>query len=338
MDARFSQLENWLQSTLGYKNYHIAPASADASFRRYFRVTRGSESVIVMDAPPEREDCAKFVRVARRFAEAGINVPHVLAENLNDGFLLLSDFGNRQYLSELTPETVDVLYGDATTSLLRLQSCEIASQPFPLYDRALLERELEIFREWFLDKYLRLVLTARAAQELGNTFAKLVECALEQPRVWVHRDFHSRNLMITEAHSPGVLDFQDAVIGPITYDLASLLRDCYIEWPRGRVDRWAASFFDRAGNLSAYEGVERKQFLRWFDWMGMQRHLKAIGIFARLNARDGKPGYLKDIPRTLGYVIDVAARYPEFTSFGTFLGEDVTRALNNLGFAAVAAR
>lgn len=334
MDARFYQLEHWLQTTLGYKNYQIAPASADASFRRYFRVIRGRESVIVMDAPPEREDCAKFVRVARRLAEAGINVPQVLAEQLDDGFLLLSDLGNRQYLGELTPETVDVLYGDATTSLLRLQRGEATSQPFPLYDQALLERELGIFREWFLDKHLRLMLADDTTRELENTFAKLVKSALEQPRVWVHRDFHSRNLMITQEDSPGVLDFQDAVIGPITYDLASLLRDCYIEWPRARVDRWAASFFDRAANLAAYEGVERKQFLRWFDWMGMQRHLKAIGIFARLNARDGKSGYLKDIPRTLGYVMDVAQRYPELASFGTFLREDVSKALNNVSIAA----
>lgn len=328
MDARLEQLERWLKETLGYHDYQIAPASSDASFRRYFRVTGCGEPVIVMDAPPERERCDQFVRVARAFAGLGIHVPRILEEQLKDGFLLLSDLGTRQYFTELSPENADLLYGDALDGVLRLQRGEITNALFPPYDRALLERELVIFREWFLDKYLHVVSQDVAVPELDAAFSLMVDAALEQPRVWVHRDYHSRNLMIVDQNNPGVLDFQDAVMGPITYDVVSLLRDCYIAWPRDRVERWALSFLERAGSLPAYQGVERDQFIRWMDWMGMQRHLKAIGIFARLNLRDGKPGYLKDIPRTFSYVLDVAGRYVEFAPFVKFLRDKVVPVLS----------
>jgi aminoglycoside/choline kinase family phosphotransferase len=211
---------------LGYHDYQIAPASSDASFRRYFRVTGCGEPVIVMDAPPERERCDKFVRVARAFAGLGIHVPSIWEENLNEGFLLLSDLGARQYFTALSPENADLLYGDALDTVLRLQRGEITDDLFPPYDRALLERELMIFREWFLDKHLHLVAQDAAVPVLDQAFSLMVEAALEQPRVWVHRDFHSRNLMVVDQNNPGVLDFQDAVMGPITYDLVSLLRDC----------------------------------------------------------------------------------------------------------------
>jgi aminoglycoside/choline kinase family phosphotransferase len=323
---RLEQLKRWLESELDFNEYTLNPASADASFRRYFRVVHQGESFIVMDAPPEKEDSRPFISVSRMFFDVGLNVPAVIDDDLEQGFLLLSDLGSRPYLDELNSETVERLYGDALSALATIQTCIPANGGLPLYDRTLLLTEMELFREWLLGKHLGVTQEGSQTAVIDAAFSLLADSALEQPQVCVHRDYHSRNLMITARNNPGILDFQDAVIGPVTYDLVSLLRDCYIEWPRARVEDWALGYQE----LALQSGILREEhgdpvrFLRWFDLMGMQRHLKAAGIFARLNHRDGKPGYLADIPRTLGYVVDVASRYDELAEFGTFVAEEVT--------------
>ena len=304
-----AQISEWVRDVLHLAEIVLAPASSDASFRRYFRVWRGAESFVVMDAPPPQEDCARFVRIALALQSLGLHVPRVLAQDLERGFLLLSDLGVRPYLSSLNEQTVDALYGDAMKALHRLQAHDGSAAVLPVYDEALLLREVHIFKEWFVGRHLELTLSAEDEALLTDATRVLIDAALEQPRVWVHRDFHSRNLMVTARDNPGVLDFQDAVVGPVTYDVASLLRDCYIRWPVERVVGWAAQYWSHARDLPGLNGVSEKQFLHWFDLMGAQRHMKAIGIFARLKHRDGKPGYVADIPRTLGYVLEVAQRH-----------------------------
>lgn len=324
-DTRLTEISEWTREALQLSACTLAPASSDASFRRYFRVWRGKESYVVMDAPPPQEDCGRFVRIAAALLAVGLNVPRVLAQDLQRGFLLLSDLGVEPYLNCLNETSADRLYGDAMAALLRLQRHDGSATSLPPYDEALLLREVGIFREWFVERHLGHVLSARDEQILADAFRHLVDSALEQPRVWVHRDFHSRNLMVTSRDNPGVLDFQDAVVGPITYDLVSLLRDCYIRWPSERVQSWAVRYWQQARALPVYVGVSEAQFLRWFDFMGAQRHIKAIGIFARLNHRDGKPGYLGDIPRTLGYVMEVAERHDELRPLRHWLTEHVRR-------------
>lgn len=300
----------------------LAPASSDASFRRYFRVRCGEHSYIAMDAPPEQEDCGPYLAIAQMFLDIGLHVPEVLHADRRRGFLLLSDLGERLYLHALDDTSVDRLYGDALGALAVIQSCAPRDHGLPVYDRALLNSEMALFRDWLLGRHLSLHLTGEEQQALVRSFGLLADAALAQPQVCVHRDYHSRNLMVTERNNPGILDFQDAVVGPVTYDLVSLLRDCYIAWPRERVERWALGYRE----LAVQTGVLRppyqdeQQFLRWFDWMGVQRHLKAAGIFARLQHRDAKPGYLKDIPRTLAYVAEVCARYPQLNELRRIVG------------------
>ncbi len=315
MPERLKQLENWLQTDCGIPEYRIEPASGDASFRRYFRVTLPDNSTrIAMDAPPDKENCEPFVRISRQFEELGLNVPSILAEDHDQGFLLLKDLGSVQYLDELVHANVDQLYGHALSALLTLQSsCD--SSGLPKYDNKLLLQEMELFREWLLKKHLGICLSDEDNRVLDEAFEMLAENALEQPQVCVHRDYHSRNLMIpSEAHHgsvPGILDFQDAVEGPVTYDLVSLIKDCYIEWPREKVIDWAMDYCRRCIQSGLLKPEDENKFLRWFDLMGVQRHLKAAGIFARLNHRDGKDGYLKDIPRTVGYIGQLKPFYPE---------------------------
>lgn len=321
----------WLGGLLPLAHARIAPASSDASFRRYFRVHHEGVIWIVMDAPPDKLDCRPFVALAGALDGLGLQVPRVLAADLEQGFLLLTDLGDRPYLAELNDASVEGLYEDALDSLARLQvGGDPDSKLLPAYDAGLLQREMELFREWFLARYLGFALDAEEHRLLDNSFSILLANALEQPRVWVHRDYHSRNLMVTAEASPGILDFQDAVVGPVTYDLVSLLRDCYIAWPRQRVEDWALRYRARLIALG-FRGLadDPAVFLRWFDLMGAQRHLKAVGIFARLYLRDGKPGYLADIPRTLGYVREVSGRYPELAGLHEFL--------HNRGLAAKAA-
>ena len=320
MSEREQLVQEWLSEVLPARLDRIAPASSDASFRRYFRVWFDGQTRIVMDAPPDKEDCRPFVAIAQALRGLGLNAPEVLAGDLDQGLLLLTDLGSRQYLAELDARSVPGLYGDALEALARLQiGGDPASPLLPPYDSALLYREMELFREWFLGKLLDLNLGEEEHHTLDHVFALLADNALEQPRVWVHRDYHSRNLMVTDPDNPGVLDFQDAVVGAVTYDLVSLLRDCYIAWPRAQVEAWALNHRARLRALGMRGLDDADEFLRGFDLMGVQRHLKATGIFARLNLRDGKPGYLRDIPRTLGYVLDVAERYPELAGLRDLL-------------------
>jgi N-acetylmuramate 1-kinase len=278
-------------------------------------------TVIAMDAPPAQEDVRPFIEIARRLRAIGLNVPEIVAQDPEQGFLLLTDLGDRLYLRALTESSADGLYADALKALVRLQAGGVDTMFLPAYDEAFLRRELEIFREWYLLRHLGLKLSAAQQAAFDETVALLVASALEQPRVWVHRDYHSRNLMVTPAGNPGILDFQGALYGPITYDLASLLRDSYIAWPRTRIAGWIDQYLALATDAGLPVAVEKQRFLRWFDWMGLQRHIKVVGIFARLSHRDGKPGYLDDIPRTLGYIVDVSGRYSELQRLHALLSE-----------------
>lgn len=335
MPERLEKIQHWLQSQ-GIKDYHIAPASADASFRIYFRISFrdggypgvDGQTLIVMDAPPEKEDCGPFIYMAKLLEDMGLHVPHLLNSDLQQGFLLLSDLGSEQYLPHLNTDSVDRLYGDAMEALLCMQrSQDSRIKSLPPYDRKLLMTEMELFREWLLKQHLGLQLSNAEEKMLDQAFDWLAESALGQPQVFVHRDYHSRNLMISHP-SPGILDFQDAVYGPVTYDLVSLLRDCYIDWPREQVESWVRDYH-RACSGPAAE-VDFARFLAWFDLMGVQRQFKASGIFARLNHRDGKPGYLNDIPRTLAYVMQIAGDYPPLQGVAELINEQVLPRLDEL--------
>lgn len=320
VDLRLEQLKVWLNDNkITYQD--IAPASADASFRRYFRITDAEKTFIVMDAPPEKEDCKPFVDIAKLLFDFGLNVPQILQQDLEQGFLLLSDLGNTVFLSELNNKTVDEMYGSAMKSLLLMQKNKKPN--LPAYDETLLRNELNLFPDWYLAKQLKISVSAEQKEVLEQTFEILIKNALEQPQVCVHRDYHSRNLMVNKNNSdaPGVIDFQDAVIGAVTYDLVSLLKDCYINWPRQKIEEWVKYFHTEAESLGIINGVSFDKFLRWFDLMGLQRHIKVAGIFSRLKHRDGKTGYLKDIPRTMDYVFDVLERYPEFKPLQKLLRE-----------------
>ena len=321
MSERLAELQYWLADELGFGDFTIEPASSDASFRRYFRVTSGKTSQIVMDAPPDKEDCGPFISIASILADLGLNVPLILEADLRRGFLLMSDLGSVHYLQALNEQNVERLYGDALHALRLLQTVPVEDAGIPDYDRDLLLREMALFRDWYLGRHLQLTMSEALSEVLEQSFAFLAEAALSQPRAWVHRDYHSRNLMVTEMSNPGILDFQDAVIGPVTYDLVSLLRDCYVRWPQERVMGWVRDYLAISQANGLLSGIDLQQFQRWFDLMGVQRHLKAIGIFARLNYRDGKPGYLPDIPRTLGYVFEVSGRYAELSPLRRLLAE-----------------
>ncbi len=324
-DDRFEALLEWVGRILGSRDLDLAPASSDASFRRYFRVTHDGQTRIAMDAPPEREDCRVFADIARRLARAGLWVPQVLAEDPARGFLLLTDLGERLYLHELNPGTAPRLYADALHALHTMQERADRSG-LPIYDHAWLLREMELFRVWLLEKHLGLRLSAGEHLILDETFRFLAGEAAAQAQVFVHRDYHSRNLLYMAdrdpaAGKPGIIDFQDAVGGPRSYDLVSLLRDCYIRWPEEQVRAWAMAYRERAA--PALRAVDRAAFWRDFELMGVQRHLKAAGIFARLRHRDGKPGYLADVPRTMSYIADVSRGYRELSALYAFLCERV---------------
>jgi hypothetical protein len=346
-DLRTISMFDWLENDLLFTIAACAPASSDASFRRYFRVSTSGgcmdagriapdqlseqslatagQQFIVMDAPPAKENIEPFIRIAKLLTQHQINVPTIFQQNLTDGFLLLEDFGNQCFLDQLNETTVDELYQTALDSLFKLQTqVSVQNAGLPSYDEALLHRELAIFDEWFLTELLDIQIPISVWERVRTL---LTASALEQPHAFVHRDYHSRNLMVLASDSPGIIDFQDAVIGPISYDLVSLLRDCYIDWPEQQVEQWRLNYFERlrqAGLITCSPA----QFKRWFDLMGMQRHLKAIGIFSRLHLRDGKSNYLADIPRTLNYVTTVCAAYPELAEFNAFLQEQVLPALS----------
>ena len=322
---RLEQIHAWLRNGQGMDAYTLAPASEDASFRRYYRIDTGAGSRILMDAPPGKEDCRPFLDINRRLARAGVNVPAIHASDTELGFILMDDFGSALYLDRLTEGNAAGLYADAIDALVRMQRATDVGG-LPLYDERLLLSEMRLFRDWLVERHLRISLD-REAESLFNLASEtLIANALEQPQIFVHRDYHSRNLMHTEEGNPGVLDFQDAVYGPISYDLVSLLKDCYIQWPGERIRAWVSDYRRKIAPAFAAD-VGEERFLRWFDLMGAQRHLKASGIFARLWHRDGKAGFLRDIPRTLSYIVDLREHYPELAWLGDFIDERVLPAL-----------
>lgn len=310
-DPRLKSLSHWVSAQFDGDNLKLEPASSDASFRRYFRVQPEPEkTLIVMDAPPEHEDNPAFVKVAALLEQASIHAPKVLAKNMEQGFLLLTDLGTTTYLAADQSDAAgsDVRYQAAVHALLKMQQ-NCSAQTLPSYDAKLLDFEMALFRDWLLLKHLGLKLSNVEEEILAQQFSFLRESALQQPQVFVHRDYHSRNLMDCGADSPGILDFQDAVKGPVTYDLVSLLRDCYRRWPDAQVNAWFDLWYNGATDLGLLNDASRAQVRQWFDWMGVQRHIKASGIFARLNHRDGKSNYLNDIPLTVSYIREIAGRY-----------------------------
>ena len=329
---RLQQLTVWLQGQFPGEKFSLAPASSDASFRRYFRASFDGRTLIVMDAPPDHEDCRPFLHVARLFEKAGTHVPHVYAEDLTQGFLLLSDLGSTTYLQALSVrgdaaqqgtveslENARRLYKAATDALIKIQLAS-NDKDLPPYDEALLLREMRLFSEWYINKHLQVTLTSAQNAKLETVFSRIVTNNLAQPRVYVHRDYHSRNLMLAEPN-PGILDFQDAVYGPITYDLASLFKDAYIKWDEEIVIDWLIDYWEKARRARLPVPEDFGQFYRDFELMGVQRHLKVLGIFARLYYRDGKDGYLKDMPLVMSYLRAAAARYVDLKPLFNLLNE-----------------
>lgn len=320
MDARLDALKRWLAGPLGGSAFGIAPASADASFRRYFRATLADgRSFVAMDAPPDQEDCLAFVRVAQMLRDAGVHAPRICAQDLAQGYLLLEDLGSSTYLDALSRQNAGALMGDAIGALLKWQ---LATRPggLPPYGEALLRSEMALFSQWYVGRHLGRGLTTAQGAAFASVCTLLAQSALAQPAVYVHRDYMPRNLMVSEPN-PGVLDFQDAVLGPITYDIASLTRDAFISWEEERVLDWAARYWEGAKRARLPVDLDFAQFWRALEWMGLQRHLKVLGIFARLTYRDGKPKYLADTPRFLGYARAVARRYAALVPLARLLDE-----------------
>ena len=311
-----------------FQNYRLMVASDDASFRRYFRATsetHATDTYIFVDAPPEKEDSRPFVQVQAMLAGAGLAVPRIYRADLAQGFMMLADFGDTLYLDMLADNQafqIETRYQAAFQGIRQMQQIRVLEQ-LPVYDDAKLRTEMALFTDWFLAQQLALVIEPREQALIQQLFDALVTAALSQPQVFVHRDYHCRNLMVIAGEQPGIIDFQDAVRGPLTYDLVSLLKDCYHQFPRSQVVGWVNQAHRQWMQSVPESPVEAAEFLRWFDLMGMQRHLKCAGIFSRLNLRDGKTRYLNDIPLVLAYIVEVCGLYPEFTEIGAWLSEQV---------------
>ncbi|MBD8899903.1 phosphotransferase [Rhodanobacter sp. DHG33] len=329
-DDRTAARLAWARHTLGDSSLTLESASADASFRSYWRTSHGGQSWIVMDSPPEREDPRPWLAMNARLSTAGLHVPKVAAQDLQQGFLLIEDLGSRLYLAELSDASADRLYGDAMNALLAMQT-RVASDDLPPFDRTVLVNGLEVMPTWFLERHLGHTPSCDEWDVLEAAFDLIVHNAMAQPRVFVHRDYHSRNLLVVDENNPGIIDFQGALHGPLTYDLASLLRDAYIAWPRERVLGWVESYRLRLLGASVIDDtVDATRFRRWFDLTGLHRHVRVLGQFYRLWYRDGKPGYLKDVPQVYRYVVEVARSYPELADFAALLerhatGRDLTQ-------------
>lgn len=320
---KLNTLKNWLETACLLRNFELQPLANDASFRQYFRVQMHNNCHIVMLAPPDKEDITAFISIAKDFTDQGIHVPKILNYHLAQGFILLSDLGNDLYLNLLNTENADSLYSRALAVIPQIQACEpklANNQPLGLFDEKSIRLELSLFSDWFLDKHLKFKITPKLSASLEKIFQLLIASALEQPRVCVHRDYHSRNLLLINQKKVGVLDFQDAVYGPISYDAVSLLRDAYIDWPEAQIEKWALNFHDM---LTPKYSLSREQFIRWFDLIGIQRHLKVLGIFARLCYRDNKPQYLASTNRLLRYLQHVCEKYPELTELKHLLQSNI---------------
>lgn len=316
-DVRLEQLKQWVHSLPNWQNAEFTPASFDASFRRYFRATQGQQTAIVMDAPPAKESCTEFVDITDRLLKTEVRVPRLLAKDMESGFLLMEDFGSTLLLDQLNPANVDQYYTQAMQSLLTVQQAPI--EGLPVYGTDLLMQEMELMPEWFLRTHLQMPDSAVPVDMLQTTLTVLAREVVGQPSTFVHRDYHSRNLMVLADGELGIIDYQDAVLGPITYDLVSLLRDCYIAWSERQVQQWAVSFLKQAVSLGNIPPTDEQTFLRWFDLTGLQRHIKVLGVFSRLSHRDGKNHFLDDLPLVLNYVLKVGARHPETVSLVEWL-------------------
>ena len=329
IDTRLTALREWIARVHLPGGFELAPASADASFRRYFRITAGGKTWIAMDAPPPQEDCRPFVKVAALMQDAGLHAPCVIAQDLERGFLLLTDLGAATYLNGFDADNPPRLMRDAIDALIQWQ---LSSKPgvLPPYDDALLRREVELFPDWYVAKHLNTALSDAQRAAFDQVTQLLIDAALAQPKVYVHRDYMPRNLMISTPN-PGVLDFQDAVYGPITYDVASLFRDAFVSWPEQQELDWVIRYWERAKAAGLPVNADFSEFWREFEWMGLQRHIKVLGIFARINYRDGKPHYLKDTPRFIDYARRVSTRYRELAPFAKLLDELENRA-NAVGY------
>ena len=331
-DERINKLNFWLRSMSDFENADIEQVSGDASFRRYFRVRKDSLSFIAMDSPPEKENCGSFLKVANFLDHMSVNVPRIIESNIEEGFLLLSDLGSQNYLDVLiqSPESAKNLYEDAIKSLHKIQHHGKTFQTeLPPYDEKLLKEELSIFYEWLCSRHIGLKFGDDDMKKWLQCCDELISNALKQPKVFVHRDFHSRNLMKTKKNNPGIVDFQDAVEGPITYDIVSLLRDCYISWPETKVQEWCEDYYFSLDH-SIKKIMNFKKFIYYFDLMGVHRHLKAAGIFFRLHYRDGKSGYIKDVPRTINYIYKVTLKYPELSFLRVLIKERCMPALRKV--------
>ena len=324
---RQRQINEWLTSLFPNEIFTLAPASADASFRRYFRAAFRDKSLIVMDAPPQHEDCKPFLHIGKLFEDAGVHVPHVHAQDLAHGFLLLSDMGASTYLQILNQDNASQLYASATDALIKIQLSSRENE-LPSYDEALLRRELNLFPEWYIAKHLGVSLTKKQSDNLERTFHRILTNNLAQPKVYVHRDYHSRNLMVSEPN-PGILDFQDAVYGPITYDLASLFKDAYIKWEEEKIMDWVIRYWEKARKAGLPVREDFGEFYRDYELMGVQRHIKVLGIFARLYHRDGKDGYLKDMPLVMEYLRSACERYIDLKPLHNLLIELEQHAAKN---------
>ncbi|MCC6915934.1 phosphotransferase [Nitrosomonas sp.] len=318
---RLQLLEHWLHTIYPEQPFTLSPASADASFRRYFRVVLPERTLIAMDAPPQQEDCQPFLHAASVFAKASVHVPDIVAQDLNQGFLLLSDLGTTTYLQALTAgsENASQLYLDAIDVLIKIQYTS-EKDVFPEYDRVLLSRELALFPDWYMTHHLCLVPDNDQKNVLKTVFDRILDNNLAQPQVFVHRDYHSRNLMVTSPN-PGIIDFQDAVLGPITYDLVSLLKDAYIQWEEAQVLDWTIRYWEKARRAGLPVTTDFSAFYRDFEWMGVQRHLKVLGIFARLYYRDHKSAYLQDMPAVMHYLRKTCERYHELHPLSQLLDQ-----------------
>ena len=305
-------LKVWLES-IGWGDWSIAVASADASFRSYYRLTKESETYILMDSSLMIESLPPFIEMNERLSNVHVRVPRIIVKNMNLGYLILEDFGNTHYLDVLNEENYQELYKKAIDEIIKMQRSN--TKGLPLYDKEFLHFEMDLMQEWYLEKYLNMTLIADDKNTIDSALENIASVVLEQPQgVFVHRDYHSRNIMLTPKDEVGIIDFQDARVGAITYDLVSLLRDCYIEWDKAEIENLALYYRDSVGL-----DVDDATFIKWFDFMGLQRHIKVLGIFVRLHLRDGKSGYLDDIPLTLKYVIDVASKYPELSGLVSLL-------------------
>lgn len=320
MTMRNDALVSWLEKSCDLHNFQLTPLDGDASLRHYFRVRLPNQTYILMDAPPDKEDCHSFVAVAQSFAKSGVLVPQIIRSDLDQGFLLLSDLGDLTFLKALKTHDAEMLYKKAIDSLLLIQRCQgIEHFEIPTFDAQFIAREIQLFVDWFMIKHLQTNLSKQDNDLLLHAFQHLTEAILKQSRICVHRDYHSRNLMLLSNNEIGVLDFQDAVWGPITYDLVSLLKDCYIAWPQPLIESWVKYYYDKATQHKILVDKTYEDFLCDFHLMGIQRHLKAIGIFARLNHFYHKPQYLNDIPRTLNYIVQVLNRFPQYAAFNDWL-------------------